>query len=100
MDNKFRGFVVAAIFGAAAASTAGAVVFGGSNLGVFGYPEDRCAKPIVPYSGASEYAVRQYNLDVEMFNTCAKRYIENANADIERINEAVDKLARKAKSDY
>lgn len=71
-------------------ATAGAVVFGGSNLGLFGYPEAKCYKPTRPYDLSDEYAVNRYNSDLREYKRCLTEYVENANNDMKRIREAVE----------
>lgn len=74
-----------------------AVVFGGSNLGLFGYPSHSCfkpTKPFKPYSLDSQWEVDIYNIEVDFYNSqlqqyssCIDVYIESANNDIKRIKE-------------
>lgn len=71
--------IPAAVIAACTASPALAYVFGGSNLGAFGYPQ---------YSGYLSYdpdynEMRRYLDDVQ-------EYVENCNNDIQRIQEARD----------
>jgi hypothetical protein len=90
-------------------SVAGAVVFGGSNLGPFGYPSHQCnppySKPIEPYQFESQWEVDSYNLEVERYNQelegfieCVREYIENADNDVRRIQEKTDEAIRDAQS--
>lgn len=66
------------------AGTSQAMVFGGSNLGIFGYPEFKSySKPYNPAT-ASFDEMQFYRRDVE-------KYIKDANSDIERIEEAKQK---------
>lgn len=67
--------------------TASAYVMGGTNLGFSGYPTHDCRKPYEPY-GRSEYEIDQYRDDVNRYIRCVREYVENANSDIERIQEA------------
>lgn len=77
---------------------AGAIVYGGSNLGYGGYPDPDCNRPIAPsrpYDLSDQWAVNRYNEDVRNFNTelqiysqCVDEYLENAENDIKRIQEA------------
>lgn len=74
-----------------------AIVFGGTNLGMFGYPSHECTKPlkpIRPYSLDSQWEIDSYNSDVDLYNfelrryiDCIEEYVENAGYDIERIKE-------------
>lgn len=73
-----------------ASASAGAIVIGGSNLGMFGYPKADCDKPERPYDLSDSYAVDRYNQDVREFRRCLTEYVENADNDIRRIKEAVD----------
>nr|DAR57657.1 MAG TPA: LemA family [Caudoviricetes sp.] len=71
------------------AGTSHAMVFGGSNLGIFGYPEFKSYSAPYNPATASSYEMQSYRDDVE-------KYIRDANSDIERIQEA----KQKAISDY
>jgi|TARA_B110000503_G_C6954606_1_gene332446 hypothetical protein len=76
------------------------IVFGGSNLGFLGYDEHSCTKPYrptEPYSFDSQWAIDNYNNEVDQYNyeqelyvSCIKKYVENAQNDIKRIGEAID----------
>lgn len=66
------------------------------------YPEPDCdapySKPNRPYSN-DEWAIDQYNREVERYNRemrefreCGVEYVDNANNDIRRIQEAVQDL--------
>lgn len=89
---------------------ASAVVIGDSNLGVFGYPEPTCTKPIrphKPYSYSSKYEIDSYNSQVALFNSemdeyirCVKRYLDAANNDIDAIKEKMTEAVNRAKSPY
>jgi hypothetical protein len=89
----------------ACAATA-ALVAGGTNLPAAGYPSYKCAAPVAkpdkPFRN-DEYSVRSYNTDVERYNRqlteyrdCMSTYVDNANNDIKRIQEA----AKKALDDF
>lgn len=67
--------------------TASAFVMGGTNLGFSGYPSHDCRKPYAPYDRSS-FAVEQYRSDVQRYVRCMREYVDNANSDIERIQEA------------
>ncbi|SRR6266571_3772159 len=86
-------------------TSAGAFVFGGSNLGFGGYPSHTCgfkpSKPFKPFSFTYQWEIDQYNMEVDSYNSrrrefisCLQEYLDNAKNDIERIkekmNEAVD----------
>lgn len=62
-----------------------AYVFGGSNLGVFGYPE---------FSGYLSYDP-DYN-EMQRYLDDVKKYVENCNYDIQRIQEAQEKAINEA----
>lgn len=90
------------VLGISATATAGAYVIGGSNFTMSRYPEPDCdapySKPTRPYSD-DKWAIDQYNREVERYNDdlrefrrCGVEYIENANNDIRRIQEAVQDL--------
>ena len=101
MSWKFGGMKVAVCLALlAGASGAGALVLGGTNLGIMGYPKHRCYVPPQPPRGADEWTIRRFNTDVEVFNACARDYIENANNDVKRINEAVEDLVEESQRPY
>jgi len=79
-----------------ASASAGATVFGGSNLGYSGYPEPDCRKPYEPYS-TSRMDREIYQDEVNRYIRCVKEYLENANNDIERIREAQEEAIARAK---
>lgn len=87
------------------ASTASAMIYGGTNFGYRGYPDHDCSifttKPYRPFSFSSQWEVDQFNnelqeyLDeVQRFVECIEAYSDDANNDIKRIkekaNEAID----------
>lgn len=76
---------------------ANALVIGGSNLGLLGYPEPECSKPYKPYEFNDKYEYEIYKSKMENYISCIKEYAENANHDIQRINDAVEEAIRKAK---
>jgi hypothetical protein len=73
------------------------MVFGGSNLGLGGYPSNSCTKPIKPtrpYTFDSQWEIDSYNREVDRYNSnfrdyidCIKEYLDNADNDIKRIKE-------------
>lgn len=88
-------------------SIAYALVFGGSNLGVFGYPEHSCSKPYgkpyKPFQFNSQYEIDTYNSEVESYNQklsdyldCIRDYVDNAKNDIERVKEAANDAINEA----
>lgn len=84
-----------------------AIVIGGTNLGVFGYPDHSCRKPhkpIKPYSLNSRWEVDSYNRQVDSYNfelqryiACMKEYLENASNDMKRIEEKMEEAIAEAK---
>jgi hypothetical protein len=94
-----------AVYAALGISVASAIVLGGSNLGLFGYPAHEChrpySRPVEPYEFTSQWEVDLYNSEVdrynsqiEMFIRCIEDYIANAKNDVERIKEKVDEAIR------
>lgn len=86
-----------------------AIVFGGSNLGMFGYPGHTCtppySKPFKPYKFYSQGDVDLYNYQVENYNrqrrsylNCIREYVDNAKNDIERIREKTNEAINEANS--
>ncbi|WP_260679813.1 hypothetical protein [Serratia liquefaciens] len=75
--------------------SANSAVFGGSNLGFSGYPEFSEFPPSPPY-GDDRYAWDNYKREVEDYVNKAKQYVDDANSDIERVNEAKAEAIRKA----
>jgi hypothetical protein len=62
-------------------------VYGGTNFGYSGYPDHSCRKP---YDRTNTYARQSYV-------KCINDYIENANNDVKRINEAQQEAISEAK---
>ena len=86
-----------------------AIVIGGSNLGVFGYPSHQCSapysKPHKPFSFSSQWEVDRYNSEVENYNRelrefmdCIEEYVENAKNDIRRVREKANEAINEANS--
>ena len=86
-----------------------ALVFGGSNLGLFGYPSHTYSppysKPYKPYSFSSQWEIDQYNSEVENYNyemrsyrDCIREYVDNAKNDIKRIKEKANEAISEANS--
>lgn len=98
------------LFCALSPAMASAIVIGDTNLGIMGYPEPQCTKPMKPtkpYSFSSSYEVdsynsqvRFYNLELDSYVQCIRRYLDAANSDIERIKEKMDEAVKRAKSNY
>lgn len=88
-------------------SSTSAIVIGGSNLGISGYPEHTCRKPTKPYKPykfSSQWEVDSYNSEVDSYNInhrryigCVKEYLENAENDLKRIEEKMEETAAEAK---
>lgn len=84
-----------------------AIVFGGTNLGILGYPDHSClkpTKPIKPYSFNSRWEIDSYNSQVDSYNMerqryvgCVKEYLENSGNDIKRIEEKMEEAIAEAK---
>jgi hypothetical protein len=106
--NK-RTLIVAVIVCGIVSSNAFAIVFGGSNLGILGYPSHDCSapysKPIKPYSFSSQWEVDRYNSEVENYNNqlrefirCIEKYVDNAKNDIQRVKEKANEAINEANS--
>jgi hypothetical protein len=78
-----------------------APVANGTNLPASGYPAHKCAvpgpRPDKPFRN-DEFTIRAYNADVERYNRaltdfrdCMATYVDNANNDIKRIQDAANK---------
>lgn len=84
-----------------------AIVLGGTNLGILGYPEHSCKKPnkpMKPYSLDSSWEINSYNIEADSYNmereryiSCMKEYLENAGNDIQRIKENMEAAIDEAK---
>jgi len=109
-QKKFLGFRLAAVLVSLFVSfNAAAIVFGGSNLDLMGYPSHSCnapySKPFKPFSFDTQWQVDQYNSEVERYNSelrsyldCIRKYVENAKNDIERIKEKAHAAVNEANS--
>jgi hypothetical protein len=75
-----------------------AYVFGGSNLGITGYPKHTCIKPYKPFQFSSRWEVDSYNAQLDSFISCIRVYVDNAKNDIERIRESANEAIREANS--
>ena len=109
--NKIYWSFISIVFGISIISGATyAIVFGGSNLGIFGYPDHECykpSKPYEPYSFDSQYEidsynaqVRDYNYNIETYISCIEEYLDSAKNDIERIREKMNDAIEEANSPY
>ncbi len=78
------------------AASATALVFGPSNLGIMGYDAPSCYPPVKPY-GRDEWAIRNYQIEVDRYIGCIKNYVEGAENDIKRIQEAASEAIATAK---
>lgn len=77
---------------------ANALVLGGSNFGLLGYPDHECHEPYKPYEFVDEYQYQSYKNEVELYFDCIREYVENAERDIERIQEAAKSAIEEANS--
>ena len=69
---------------------AAAIVFGGTNLGLFGYPEPNCSQPFKLFEFTDEWERDQFISEVESYMSCVREYVDNANNDVKRVIEARD----------
>lgn len=86
---------ITALVFAVMASSSFAFVPGGSNLDIFGYPEFKEMEPSAPYS-RDNYAYDNYRFEVEQYVEAARKYVENANNDVLRTQEAAEEAIKKA----
>lgn len=75
--------------------TTSATVFGGSNLGYAGYPGFTDIAPIPPYID-DQLSWDRYRRDVADYTDRAKQYLDDANNDIKRIQEAQQDAIQRA----
>lgn len=75
--------------------TSSAIVIGGSNLGIGGYPEFTEIAPMPPYSD-DRYAWENYRRQVDDYTEKAKQYLEDSNSDMQRIKKSQQEAIRKA----
>ncbi len=80
------------------ASSAYAMVFGGSNLDLLGYPKPNCTKPYRPSSFSDQYELDNYKSEYDTYIQCIKTYVDNAKNDIERIRESANDAVKEANS--
>jgi len=101
--------ILVTVIGGMVSSTAVAIVFGGSNLDIFGYPSHTCSppysKPIKPYTFNDQWEIdsynskiRNYNSEMESFRNCIQDYVDNAKNDMERIKENANAAINDANS--
>lgn len=67
-----------------------------SNFGLSEYPEFYRSQPYPP-AGKDKFSYDQYRYEVEEYVKKTKEYLEAADNDIRRIQDAQEKAARKAK---
>jgi hypothetical protein len=90
-------------------SGAEAMVLGGSNFPMLGYPDPECTKPVdrpirpLDLGDPEEVdfynsQVVEYNSEVHEYIDCIRAYIDNSNNDIERIKEKIQQAVDEAKS--
>ncbi len=77
-----------------------ALVLGGSNFGLLGYPEHHCLKPTKPFEFRDEWEIENFKRDVSIYKDCVVEYLENADNDIRRIQEATEELINEANAPY
>ena len=70
-----------------------AIVFGGSNLGMFGYSSHDCSKPYRPYQFNSQYEVDDYNNEV----LTSEDYTVDTLDMIEFFNDNIEDFVKKCK---
>jgi len=101
--------ILGIVMGGMVSSGTVAMVFGGSNLGLFGYPSHTCSppysKPVKPYSFTDQWQIDQYNSEVEDYNyemqsfrDCIRSYVDNAKNDIKRIKKKANEAINEANS--
>ena len=86
----FIGFVILC-----ACCTGAGYIFGGSNLGYSGYPEFSKSTPYQPFD-REKYGASTYQNDVESYVRSVKEYVQNAENDKARINNAIEEAIQKA----
>ena len=69
---------------------AAAIVFGGSNLGIGGYPEPACRTPQRPPDLFKPFTRQEYQSAINEYFECLEAYIENAENDLMRIEDALE----------
>lgn len=83
-----------------------ALVFGGSNLGILGYPSFDKIKPVKPLY-YEKFQHENYINEIKEYEQDLKEYLENAKNDIQRIQESMqtaieeyNKIIAEANRDY
>ena len=79
-------------------SSSNAIVLGGSNLGIFGYPSVNCYKPYKPYEFTNQRELDDYKLQIQTYISCVKDYLEKGDYDIKRIQEKQQEAIDQANS--
>ena len=85
-----------------------AQIAAGSNIGLAQYPGPNCTRPVAPVPPGSVVGdkenpdafnarvrhyngdVAAYNIAIKAFNDCMHSYVENGNADMQRIKQTLD----------
>lgn len=95
---KLNYFLILVVFGGVLPCFA--YVYGGSNLGIFGYPDHTCSKPYKPFEFRDQYELDNYRFDYERYIDCINEYVRNGNNDIRRIQSKQQDAIREAESTY
>jgi len=93
-----RRIILAALALTLASGSAWAIVIGGSNFSVMGYPDHRCYKPSRPYGPIDQWAADRYNSYMRIYRDCVIDYLDNAENDIKRIKEKMQGAVDEASS--
>lgn len=93
--NVKKTFACLLVFLLFAGSAGAGYIFGGTNLSFTGYPEFDKRSPDKPF-GREQWAASMYKDEVERYVKQAKEYVENAENDKQRIDEAISETIRKA----
>ena len=97
MSTKPVAYILIAVFSAFVASSSSAAVFGSSNLSFSGYPRHDCYQPNQPH-GSDRYQWESFQRDAERYVDCINEYVEAANNDMDRIQEAQKDALSEARS--
>lgn len=89
--------IIAVIFVLCLCSAGMGYVYGGSNLTLSRYPEFSALRPSKPY-GKNRYDAERYQNDVISYRRQAQEYLNNAENDVKRINEAVNDTVEQVNS--
>lgn len=93
--------IVALIVGLVSVFAVFALVLGGTNFGITGYPKFSAIKPSKPYSYNGTVSKREYDnyrSSVVSYVEKAQEYLENADNDIKRIKEIQEDVIDDANS--